>query len=466
MKHAITQKSESEAAAPKWDAGSTLFDSFEFDSLMKTLDQAVQVVGSNPTKEAADGDADHDEAPPMIVVYSPKHSTNRPDMPHAPPQRLYNQFYSRSFPVRRDGVDECQLDAVNETRSLQRARSYNLVRNGDYVYDHGYDDGEGKDRQLFDSSKQETSKGGCHRQPDHHHHHNKWKSFLHSLHLDGGRGGLFHSFHRSHSQVVPDESLKTRDHRNRGRKPFEESEYGLGAYSDTSSEEFDAHFHRNNVHVSKDVDIPSDKDDDDHGHHHLYFWKFVYKAILSSPFCRQRQLLSEAEESEMEEKFYENNKELHQGHHYKRVWSSLSSMLRHHDRNHENEHQLKHNHIHHGQSHDSKHDLIHGDEHPSLQRQQHEEHKHQYQHHRYHHHHYHYAQSEFEDFELTIQAKSRRSSRSSFEEKARRFSIEGSDSPKAPRNSLEDRDRTWVNPWEATKIGNLSKDSLENFRHI
>lgn len=54
----------------------------------------------------------------------------------------------------------------------------------------------------------------------------------------------------------------------------------------------------------------------------------------------------------------------------------------------------------------------------------------------YHHHHHHEVPPETGDNELTVQAITRRVYRSSFEEKARRLSIEETGGMKAPRNSL------------------------------
>jgi len=50
-----------EVVAVRWDAGSTLFDSFELDSLLKTLDQATHP-----------GDHEEEEDARAVVVYSPK----------------------------------------------------------------------------------------------------------------------------------------------------------------------------------------------------------------------------------------------------------------------------------------------------------------------------------------------------------------------------------------------------------
>jgi hypothetical protein len=66
------------------------------------------------------------------------------------------------------------------------------------------------------------------------------------------------------------------------------------------------------------------------------------------------------------------------------------------------------------------------------------EHEH---HHVYHHHHHHVVmQHQQKDYELTLQDIDRRVLRKSFEEKARRISMEehGSSSFKVPRNSLEE----------------------------
>ncbi|KAG0560404.1 hypothetical protein KC19_10G178800 [Ceratodon purpureus] len=58
-------------------------------------------------------------------------------------------------------------------------------------------------------------------------------------------------------------------------------------------------------------------------------------------------------------------------------------------------------------------------------------------HHHYHHHHHHIAHGQGDDYELTVQDIVRRVPRKSFEELAHRLSIEENTGVKAPRNSLE-----------------------------
>lgn len=68
MKQEITHRSAmKEVVAVRWEAGSTLFDSFELDSLLKTLDEATHP-GDRPKEAGAAG---------AVVVYSPKQEISK-----------------------------------------------------------------------------------------------------------------------------------------------------------------------------------------------------------------------------------------------------------------------------------------------------------------------------------------------------------------------------------------------------
>ncbi|KAG0576889.1 hypothetical protein KC19_5G115600 [Ceratodon purpureus] len=450
MKQEVAHRSVYEGVVTKWDAGSTLFDSFELSSLMKTLDKAAHAAPASIAEHKL-SHADEDDAieAGAMVVYTPKsptHWTSRREA-HAPPER---HNLGEAEARRHDHVDELRPHkAHGESGQGQRAVRYSLNGSARHGRNGGKDDPSSvfghwsvpKDivRRSFDSSTSvKPAKGVSSHHHDHdhdhhhHHHHNRWKSLLHTLHLDGAHG-LFHGFHKSHTQVAPHDLEKTQHHKSRShRHKFERT----GSHSDThlDKELYDDHFERNDLPVSKDVNPPAEQDDDHHHHHHHHphphFWKFGFKKALTQPFCRSGPLLSDNEGHDHEESSSHKSHKKH-GHKHadlRAAWSSLTSNLLH----------LNHHHDHHKHEHGSgRHEHGSGRHKDGLEGEDHSviEHHH-------HHHHHHHHEPDGEDDELTVQAISKRVARLSFDhKKSRRLSIEEG-GLKAPRNSLETPFRT------------------------
>lgn len=461
MQHAIAQESSSDALTTRWGGRSTLLDSFEVDSLMKALNQVMFLAKGNRTENVTGDWEDHAEGPGAMVVYSPEHQVSRPSVPQALPQRFTHGFHCRKLPVPRDSVEDIRLRSVDVMPQSPCAEGYIPPRNGNNLCKHHDADREDglssatfgptsnpilvkeKGSRRHNSFKERFAREGAHSHHDHHH--NKWKSFLHALHLDRPHGGLFHGSHKSLAQVVPFESSKRQERKDGDHKPYEESYHSHGGHSDVSSEEFDSHFERNDVHISKNVDAPHDEDvADHHHHHHPHFWKFGFKSVISHSFFRHKHLLNETMGHDLEVHPHRAHKH-HHGHHHKHFWPSIKSILRHHHR------EDDHGHRNHSHRHDKKHDSILGYNQQGLEREHRE-----YSHRHYHDHH---AHSESEEDELTIKALARQSSRCKFEEKTQRLSIEECGSSKVPRNSLEDQGQTRVNTRKAAVLGSLGNGS-------
>jgi hypothetical protein len=474
MKHGVKRPSVSESVAASWDAGSTLFDSFELDSLLKTLDQAANSAGAvsqqNPKREQKQAD----EEAGAIVVYSQKHWLTRPN-PNPPPQRHSNKLQGqRSFPGR-GALDDVRLDTVDETRPLatagnsgQRPASYTLAGNLtlDDLYKQGQEDADSdlfanfghtpspfnvrrNARRSFDSSLQ--SKSGKSGSGDFQR--SKWKSLLHTLHLDSA-SGLFNRFQGFHAQVAPHDShkkLENKASRSRAKTVAKFDQTDHSSYSPKHSivsateVSYDPRFDPKNLHISKDVHLPAVKDDHQRSPP-PQSWKSGLKAAFSRPFSRQGSLVSQKSVESASPKQsplatleaprkgvgqrWQKKTELQS------AWSSLTTKLQPHQ---DGQEQRR------GQRARSMIETV------SLSHHEH--------HHHYHHHHV-PVPPEAADYELTVQAISRRVSRSSFEEKARKFSIEEGGT-KAPRNSLatprssgdpsahEERIRARLTPWEA-----------------
>lgn len=501
MKHEIAHRSSiSESVAASWDAGSTLFDSFELDALLKTLDEAANPAGISQQKQPEEAGLG------AMVVYSQKHWISRPQL--NPPQRITDKLQNqRSFPASRNSVDDSRLVTLDETRPLttgekeleQRAVSYKLASNLtlDELYEQAQKEVEDDPfaafshtpspfnvrrnaRRSFDSSFQ--GKGGSQNPLNR----SKWKSLLHTLHLDGA-SGLFHRFQGMHAQVAPHDSqkkLEPRGSRRPSRSVIVESKSDLvdGSNSQKQIQRqsqksnidsaradglFDPRFDPKNLHISKDVNPPPEKavakDDRQRS-----FWKSGFKAVLSRPFGRQSSFVTENEEPLIQKPFLPASGAARRGDNQQgqkkidlqaawlkktdlqSAWTSFTATVnRSKDEQQEQGRQrartLKH----------------HSGEQSAIEPVSHHEH-------RYHHHHHHHVSPEGEDYELTVQAITKRVSRSSFEEKlARRFSIEDG-GMKAPRNSLvttrnsldpsldssacdHGRVRVHLTPWEAER---------------
>ena len=186
---------------------------------------------------------------------------------------------------------------------------------------------------------------------------------------------------------------------------------------------------RQDLYIAKDVDLPGDHhkwqedvdhhdhhhQDDHHHHHHLHLphaLKSGLRMVLPRALCRSVHLFHNKEDSDLEDSMgfdFHHQLEPH----------SLSN-------NNGDLHQDKYNF---GKDHDGGH-IVHeeGDGHRELE--YHHDH-----HHQYHHHHVHHRE-EKHDYELTVQAIVRRVPRKSFEQMARRLSLDELN-VKVPRNSLE-----------------------------
>ena len=492
MKNEIARLSVSESVAASWDAGSTLFDSFELDSLLKTLDQAV-----NTATAGASQQKQSEEEAGAIVVYSQKHWISRPD--YNPPQRHNNNLQGRRSFQGREAVDDGRLDTVDEMRPLKTADnseqlpvSYKLAGNLtlDDLYKKGQEDAESDPfanfghtpspfnvrrnaRRSFDSSLQEKSGKGGSRDS---HNRSKWKSLLHTLHLDSA-SGLFNRFQGFQAQVAPHDShkkLENKGSRSRSKAEVKSDQTDERSYTpkrsivSTSQPEvsFDPRFDPKNLHISKDVHPPAVKEDHQRSHS-TQSWKSGLKAVLSRPFSRQGSSVSEKSEESASPKQAskqtpkQNPKQTpqlaaleaprdgqrRQKSDLQSAWSSLTSKLQHHQDEHEQGHGQRHGILKHYSGEQA---AMENSKTVSLSHHEH--------HHHYHHHHH--VPPEAADYELTVQAISRRVSRSSFEEKSRKFSLEEG-GMKAPRNSLatprtsldpkayEERARARLTPWEA-----------------
>lgn len=505
MKHEIAHRSSvSESVAASWDAGSTLFDSFELDALLRTLDEAANPAGISSQLEAESG-------PGAIVVYSQKHWLSRPQLnPQRTNTRLQNQ---RSFPLTQKSLDDGRLVTLDETRPLQtgekeleqRAVSYKLASNLtlDDLYEQAQKEAENDPfaafshtpspfnvkknfRRSFDSSFQDKSGKGGSGSPLSR---SKWKSLLHTLHLDSA-SGLFHRFQGFHAQVAPhDSQRKLEQQRGSTRRPSrsmiveskssdllgdslrQSQKQNQNPNSDTDGR-FDPRFDPKNLHISKDVnpvpEKPSEKDDRQRNN----FWKSGFKAVLTRPFGRQSSVVAESEQPLIQKSLLarktdnqQKKTDLQSSRQKKSdvqstrlkksdlqsawqkksdlqsAWTSFMSRSKDEDQGRQRARTLKNRTGQQSEPGVSHHEI-----------------------HHHHHHHHHHVATEGEDFELTVQAISKRVSRSSFEEKlSRRFTVED-DGIKAPRNSLntprnsfdpssayDDPVRVRLTPWEAEK---------------
>lgn len=293
MKHEIARPSMSKSVTTSWDAESTLFDSFELDSLLKTLDQAANAASVSQQSEGAGA----------MVVYSKQHWLSRPD-PNPPRQRHNHKLQGqRSFPAR-GAVDDERLDTVDETRPSntsdndgERPASYKIVENliVDDLFKKALKDAESDPfanfghtpspfnvrrnaRRSFDSLLQEKSGKGGARDLNHR---SKWKSLLHTLHLDSA-SGLFNS------QVAPHDSQKKLEEKaTRARAKAEattdvttrrQKQSIIGGPIDAY---FDPRFDPKNLHISMDVHPPALESPP------APSWKLgTLKSMLSRPFSR------------------------------------------------------------------------------------------------------------------------------------------------------------------------------------
>lgn len=450
MKHEIAHRSSvSESIAASWDAGSTLFDSFELDALLKTLDEAA-----NPPPEQAGA----------IVVYSQKHWLGRPQS-NSPQQK------PRISPTIRKSEDDGRLVTLDETRPLetganelkQRAVTYKLASNLtlDELYEQAQKEAEDDPfasfshtpspfnvrrnfRRSFDSSLQEKpGKGSSHNSLNR----SKWKSLLHTLHLDSA-SGLFHRFQGFHAQVAPHDSQKKLEQQKETTPRRLSRSVIVESKSDLADAErlklslqkpliiegapFDPRFDPKNLHISKDVNPPPEKQAPQKEKQRNSFWKSGLKAV----FGRQTNLVTENDEPLIPkakktdlQSVWQKKSDLQS------AWSSFTSTMSNRGKEHEQ-----------GQRAKSSKPQRSSPVKPVIA-----------EHHYHHHHHHHHVSPEpSEDFELTVQAISKRVHRSSFEEKLnRRFSLEGSPPARpAPVTPSGQRvQRVHLTPRDAEKKG-------------
>lgn len=418
-----------EDLAFKWDAGSTLFDSFELSSLLKTLNEAAHaaVAGTVQKKHAYEAG----EAAAIGVYSRPKSPTHWTTL--AASEHRLGDHGIEGEDRRLVIVHEMPPKVRGEPGQVQHAERYHLT--GNDLQKHGQQDAKHDSsvfghwyapknvvRRSFDSSNHEKpEKEGTSPHDHHHHHHNPWKSLLHTLHLDAAHHdghhdqqmwkNLLHALHldgfrKSHTQVAPHDLVKTQEHK--GRSKSQKFEHRVGSHSDE-------HLERNDLPVLKDVDPPAsdnEKQDDHHHHHghhhhrhHPHFWKFGFKTALTKPFCGPGHLLSDSEGSDSESHQGEGpDSESHRGHKG--------------HKGHKKHHGYKHADLHRS-PYGSKKDDHQGDEQSVIE-----------------HHHHHHVDGEGEEMEITMQAILKRIARTSLFDKTRRLSIEDG-GLKAPRNSLE-----------------------------
>ncbi|XP_024377714.1 uncharacterized protein [Physcomitrium patens] len=451
MKNELAHRSVAQSVAANWDAGSTLFDSFELDSLLRTLDQAANPAGLSQQRRADDGPNESG----ALVVYSQKSWLSHPQLQ---PHRQEIVHAQRSLPSVRDVDAVGRLDTVDEKRPLKPSKSLlpgpNVVsyklpgsakpdnsRKSGHGHDHTEDDpfasfvhtpspfnARQSARRSFDSSGQVKP---AKRDP-HDHHRSKWKNLLHTLHLDGANN-LFNRFQGFHAQVAPHDSHKKLDQKagkSRAKPDHNDVSHGHKHNDHDHShklfgkEQDDHRFPAKHLLVSKDVHptAPSGHEEHRRSTDHSHFWKFGLKSVLSKPFSRQASMSSEHEETATEEA--------------RKSDVDRTLKYKHHQHNHQDGHE--HGHRRHGKGKNHSGELSGALPEPATR-------------HRHHHH----VLPEDEDYELTLPAITRRASRSSFDEQGRRFSMEDG-GLKAPRNSLdpsntyeEQRSRTQLTPWEA-----------------
>lgn len=470
MRRKISHRSMSDTVAASWDAGSTLFDSFELDSLLKTLDDAVNPAAASQQDTGSDAAVESG----AIVTYSQNQWLSR-SQPSSQ-RRGSTLTRQRSLVSLRDIQDIGRLDTVDETRPLETSLdlvpvphtiSYKLADNVNLDEllkpGRGHDDADDDPfaafshtpspfnvrrsaRRSFDTSAQSKSgKGGSFE----YQRRSKWRTLFRTLHLDGANG-LFNRFPGFHSQVAPHDSLKKLERKGDSRRAKSElidTSYSHEHHNSHSEKPLEVEqADPKNLRVSTHVNPPSSEKNghrrnNNNNNNDSGFWKFGLKAVFSRTFSRPSHMSIE-KESDTEEiaKVHQ-----HQGHNnvdLQLAWTSLNARLH-------QEHHLQKDHQpglrKYGKGKNRRGELPNG---TVLEAVAHHEHHH------HHHHHHHHVPTGDEDYELPLPAITRRISRSSFDEKVRRFSTEDS-CIQSPRNSYEQKStsenqriRTQLASWE------------------
>ena len=428
MAHHSASAPSADAAANNWDAGSTLFDSFELDSLCKQLGDSFH---PQPVSSFDEEDEEPEYAASMDTGTDPSslhhgYHDDEESEEYVEDGRRHSYFQQHASGRRK------QLDLIDEVLPItiyggpvskdnatgRSASSHGKLLNA-FSWWSMSKSRRRRSLEKKSSDDEESPKEAAQ-------HKSKWKlsNIFHPSHHD-----VAHVLH-SPKRIVPHEySLEKGGHKaGRGHSTAKNIVSDSKFYNHPPKQEKSGYGtpRRELDYIAKDVDLPSgfdnreadffDHDHDDHQQHFSHALKSGLRMVLPRSLCRPLHGFGDAG-SDMDDVtvYHHTQPASNKGsrHHQHYYGDNIRNLHRHPDEEQEySETDYHHDH-----------------------------------HHHYHHHYVHQQAEEQQDYELTVQAIVRRVPRKSSEEMMvyKRLSIEES-GVQAPRNSLENFERR--NSWE------------------